>query len=154
MYQFETLTYLSIEQLTQVNNLPQPSIAGYIQHIIPFTPFTNTERQVLAHQFLMQALQNLAQDFTSRDPSVAKHGHEIRFNADDQVYELLGSLGDPRLGARSIEQAVTTRALLPIVPKYLAKVSENPKDFKGQITLSVKENEDRECQAELEVSVE
>lgn len=104
-------------------------------------PFSTDERLALAHNFLMQALQNLAHSFLCRDPSAAKHGHEIRFRADNQVYEYLGSRKHCyQLGARSFERIVTTEAVLPIVSKYLDKVSGNAKNFRGHITLVVNQS--------------
>nr|KMM70665.1 hypothetical protein CPAG_06976 [Coccidioides posadasii RMSCC 3488] len=90
------------------------SIAGRIQHIIPFVPFTPLESSVLAHRFLIEGLHKLC--------------------ASDDVYRYLGAPSNG-YGARFIEQKVTSKVVLPIVQQYLEKLHRDVNSFKGLITI-------------------
>ncbi|WEW57194.1 hypothetical protein PRK78_002656 [Emydomyces testavorans] len=111
------------------------SIAGRMQHIVPFVPFTGFESAVLAHQFIIDALHRLESDYAFRHRFHGKRFREIVVQADDEVYEYLGAFDDCRFGARSIQQQVTAKVISPLVQKYLAKISEDGGKYEGLVRI-------------------
>ncbi|EFW17694.1 hypothetical protein D8B26_000363 [Coccidioides posadasii str. Silveira] len=110
------------------------SIAGRIQHIIPFVPFTPLESSVLAHRFLIEGLHSMFCDYTRRDYPNSRQLHRIELRASDDVYRYLGAPSNG-YGARFIEQKVTSKVVLPIVQQYLEKLHRDVNSFKGLITI-------------------